>query len=354
MKLVNLVPLKELDINDPALVKYRASRTVNKADNPMDKPSKPTRDLTYAKKLKLDMLKAKRAEIMRDMENNPSVEPEGGPVADDYGDQLNKIDAAIAKLRGTGNMTYDQAIGRVPMNETTEKAWNAIDVSRKAEKEISNKEWNERTTKKLDMLKKLNDAGKFKKDWDEETLQGWVDQNFSWEKISKKFKLNEMYEGTPTVFDDESMEELGDIISKYVKDPDDVQRELDRFDDGGFDAMSNMVTANLLRDPEYKAWFNKLHSIKENNDVRKVIRKIIKEQNFDDRLRSMMGADDFEKATNPKLAKLINNAIMSIDPNMSYRDFAKGVAQVLIDEYGVQNYEPFISELKKALDSTLG
>ena len=45
---------------------------------------------------------------------------------------------------------------------------------------------------------------------------------------------------------------------------------------------------------------------------------------------------------------------MSIDPNMSYRDFAKGVAQVLIDEYGVQNYEPFISELKKELDSTLG
>ena len=30
MKLVNLLPLKELDINDPALMKYRASRTVNK------------------------------------------------------------------------------------------------------------------------------------------------------------------------------------------------------------------------------------------------------------------------------------------------------------------------------------
>ena len=57
--------------------------------------------------------------------------------------------------------------------------------------------------------------------------------------------------------------------------------------------------------------------------------------------------DDFEKATNPKLAKLINNAIMSIDPNMSYRDFAKGVAQVLIDEYGVQNNQPFKSELNR-------
>ena len=82
--------------------------------------------------------------------------------------------------------------------------------------------------------------------------------------------------------------------------------------------------------------------------------KQLLEQGFDDRLKSMMGGDDFEKATNPELAKLINNAIMSIDPNMSYRDFAKGVAQVLIDEYSVQNYEPFISELKKELDSTLG
>jgi hypothetical protein len=43
------------------------------------------------------------------------------------------------------------------------------------------------------MLKKLNDAGKFKKDFDDERLQGWVDQNYSWQKLSKQFKLNEMY-----------------------------------------------------------------------------------------------------------------------------------------------------------------
>ena len=319
----------------------------------------------------LKMLQQMRDEVMRDMENDPSVEPEGGERADYYGGTLNGLDQAIELKQPKKDVPYDVAIGRMSrdefeksskfnrMNETTEKAWNAIDVSRKAEKEISNKEWNERTTKKLDMLKKLNDAGKFKKDWDEETLQGWVDQNFSWEKISKKFKLNKMqeisdYDMLRSFQKDELLDDLGDIIAKYVKDPDDVDRELDRFDDGGFDSMSNMVTANLLRDPEYQAWAKKFNRIKESNDVRKVIRKFIKEQNFDDRLRSMMGADDFEKATNPKLAKLINNAIMSIDPNMSYRDFAKGVAQVLIDEYGVQNYEPFISELKKALDSTLG
>ena len=77
------------------------------------------------------------------------------------------------------------------LNESTEKSWNAIDVSRKAEKEIDNKEWNERTTKKLDMLKSLNKAGKFKKDWDEEKLQGWIDKNYSWEKLSQQFKLDE-------------------------------------------------------------------------------------------------------------------------------------------------------------------
>ena len=75
--------------------------------------------------------------------------------------------------------------------ESTESKWNAIDVSRKAEKEIDNKEWNERTAKKLEMLKTLNSAGKFKKDWDEEKLQGWVDQNYSWEKLARQFKLKE-------------------------------------------------------------------------------------------------------------------------------------------------------------------
>ena len=75
--------------------------------------------------------------------------------------------------------------------------------------------------------------------------------------------LGYLEENTPTVFDDKSMDELLDIILKYVEDPDDAEAELDRFNDGGFDALSNMVAANLDRDPEYKAWYNKLHSIEE-------------------------------------------------------------------------------------------
>jgi len=165
----------------------------------------------------LKMLQQMRDETMMDMENDPSVEPEGGPQADYYGGTLNGLDQAIALKQPKKDVPYDVAVGKMTqdeydeymstvkpdrasfeksskfdrMNEATEKSWSAVDVSRKAEKEISNKEWNERTSKKLDMLKKLNDAGKFKKDFDEERLQGWVDQNYSWEKLSKQFKINE-------------------------------------------------------------------------------------------------------------------------------------------------------------------
>ena len=53
---------------------------------------------------------------------------------------------------------------------------------------------------------------------------------------------------------DELLDDLGDLISKYVKDPDDVNRELDNFDDGGFDNMSDLVTSNLSDDDEYQEW----------------------------------------------------------------------------------------------------
>ena len=127
---------------------------------PLKEGSMQARELadTYT----LQQLQAMRDEIMMDMENDPSVEPEGGEVADQYGDQLNDVDAAIELLSPKRTpLTYDQAIGRVSkdqftksskfdrnkweddfdkrfpsLNESTESSWNAIDVSRKAEKEI--------------------------------------------------------------------------------------------------------------------------------------------------------------------------------------------------------------------------
>ena len=224
--LINLEPLEEIDINDPALMRARAAKT--KMDQIKSNPRisfDQVLDLRIAKR----DLEKEIANKYREMENDPDIEPEGGPVADDYGDQLNRLEARLYKINKQ-IASYDMSEGEdeddeqdmadvkadiASMNETTEKSWSAIDVSRKAEKEISNKEWNERTAKKLDMLKKLNDAGKFKKDFDDERLQGWVDQNYSWEKLSRQFKLNEiyslMYENTPTSLDDKP------IFENYTK-----------------------------------------------------------------------------------------------------------------------------------------
>jgi hypothetical protein len=82
--------LEELDINDPILMAMRA-----KKDAPKPQASKPNPN-----QAKINMLLKKRAEIERDMEQE--AEPEGGEIADKYGDMLNKIDSAIAKLKGQG------------------------------------------------------------------------------------------------------------------------------------------------------------------------------------------------------------------------------------------------------------
>ena len=181
----------EASINDPVLVKARAAKTEREKIASAPKPKKmriSRRAAELVDGFELEDLERNLRRIYRDMEQE--AEAEGGPIADQYADEIDTHEQAIRFIKNQGKekaqMTYDQAI-----KESTESKWNAVDVSRKAEKEIGNKEWNERTTKKLDMLKSLNKAGKFKKDWDEDKLQGWVDKNYSWEKLSQQFKINE-------------------------------------------------------------------------------------------------------------------------------------------------------------------
>ena len=100
--------VNEMDMNDPIMVKMRAA-----------KDKKPDFGKAYGDAVKtaygndknakkLAFLKKERAQLMRDMEQE--AEPEGGPIADEYGSKLNRIDSAIAKLSGRKEMTYDQAI----------------------------------------------------------------------------------------------------------------------------------------------------------------------------------------------------------------------------------------------------
>jgi len=74
--------------------------------------------------------------------------------------------------------------------------------------------------------------------------------------------LNEE-ESIPSVATDKDLDDLLSIVLKYVKDPDDAEKAVQQIDDQGLDSLSPELIANLDRDPEFEAWYNKLHSIKE-------------------------------------------------------------------------------------------
>ena len=107
-----------LDQNDPVLMRSRVAKMRADDMKKLDALKKanvgPSRKELQARAL-VQKLKAKRAEIEREMENDPDIEPTGGPVADMYGDQLNKIDNAIEKAASVYNkpMDYDTAVGKV-------------------------------------------------------------------------------------------------------------------------------------------------------------------------------------------------------------------------------------------------
>ena len=93
--------INEMDVNDPILVKLRAAQMKRNKDaaKKIEKQKKINPDYKALKNApKIKALKKKRAEIMRDMEQE--AEPEGGKIADRYGKLLNKIDNDIIKLGG--------------------------------------------------------------------------------------------------------------------------------------------------------------------------------------------------------------------------------------------------------------
>ena len=121
-------PVQEaMDINDPVMLKVRRAKMhadqMKKLDayrkSPEGKAAARAQASAERKEIKareiVRKLKIKRAEIESEMENDPEIEPQGGPVADMYGDQLNKIDNAIEKAASVynKNMSYDQAVGKI-------------------------------------------------------------------------------------------------------------------------------------------------------------------------------------------------------------------------------------------------
>ena len=93
--------INEMGINDPIMIKLRAAQMKRNKDaaKKVEKEKKINPDYKALKNAtKIKALKKKRAEVMRDMEQE--AEPEGGKIADRYGKLLNRIDNDIIKLGG--------------------------------------------------------------------------------------------------------------------------------------------------------------------------------------------------------------------------------------------------------------
>ena len=90
--------INEMGINDPIMIKLRAAQMKRNKDaaKKVEKEKKINPDYKALKNAtKIKALKKKRAQVMRDMEQE--AEPEGGKIADRYGKELNKIDNDIIK-----------------------------------------------------------------------------------------------------------------------------------------------------------------------------------------------------------------------------------------------------------------
>ena len=108
--------LNEIDMNDPVVMRARAAR---------DKQPEPSRggldfeDVMYLRDDKKD-LEDRIAQLYRDMEQE--AEPEGGEIADRYGNMLNKLEDKLYRVK--------KQINQYDMNESLNESLNP-EVSRK-------------------------------------------------------------------------------------------------------------------------------------------------------------------------------------------------------------------------------
>jgi hypothetical protein len=116
--------LNELDMNDPVVMKARAAR---------NKQPEPSRGIDYDEALSLRDIKytieKEIEDLYRDMEQE--AEPEGGEVADRYGNSLDKLEDRLAKVQKQlrdydMNESYNTLVNKIKKSGKSEKAAKAI------------------------------------------------------------------------------------------------------------------------------------------------------------------------------------------------------------------------------------
>ena len=343
-------------------------------------------------------------QLMRDMEQE--AEPEGGPIADQYADQMQDIeDAMQIKRGGSGEMTYGDMLhknypdkygpGGVALDKDTFTKSSKFDRMNESVNEGSMSDLDALAQESKtfeDFIKKILSDREYNGIFDVESylqvLQGENKKTLEYlkdifdeaKKNMNEANINEAKIKTKEEFNSNASAEQKAMEKKWDSLVTDIalsksdnkqfrtnmeakQEYLEKLNDEGklkkkysADKIEGWSTSSSL--PGWKVAstvlanktdenLSEMKSMSADDRTKNMLRTIIHQE-----VTKLNEADVSQKVKN--LTFGIQKAIVSLDPNMPYRVFAKSVAQVLIDDYGTHNYEPFIRELKNALDSTLG
>ena len=210
--------INEMDINDPVLMGMRASKSSKDTDS--------TSTIDYDEVLSLRQLKAElldqHKQLFRDMEQE--AEPEGGPIADRYGAELEALENRIYKI-GKQLMDYD-------MNESvnegqeshSELVSSAENIDQKLMKINTNSDWEEYTE---DLFYGYSRGGEEEVNWDDiedrdiikaiDYANSVIDQYIKGKYDTKDTKLPK-YDKLTDKFVDEELETPNELADESKQD----------------------------------------------------------------------------------------------------------------------------------------
>ena len=95
----------------------------------------------------------------------------------------------------------------------------------------------------------------------EESADDIKDKTNAQKELNKELeKTKELTsESTTPSYTDEDLDNLLQIVLKYVEDPDDAEVEVENFSEGGINNFSEYLSSNLLRDKEFIEWCKRVY-----------------------------------------------------------------------------------------------
>jgi hypothetical protein len=163
--------------------------------------------------------------------------------------------------------------------------------------------------------------------------------------------------------------ELENIVSKYVKDANDISKEMDAYSQKGFRGFSDVVQANLNRDEDFQSWVQRTSDEeqfkKETGEMPgfegtldaldKISIRESTEDNFMDSVLDILvksntlTQDDIDKLNNGEYPKLLNTLYAEFDKYKDYEEAGQSISTSDINN-SAKNIAKKLGKLNESLE----